>query len=491
MWFLDTRVILLMCSLLLVIRWLVSRRNKLPPGPWGFPFVGSIPSLLWGLRGGLGPHQIFRKYAATYGPVFHLRILNKTLVVLNDFAAIKEAFQNPHLNDRPKTLGTEVLKINGIAWTSGRPWIKLRRFCSTVLRSFGTGTSSFEDKIRREAEQLIREYGAFEGVPFDPKPKLGNAVANVICSVIFGKRYEYSDREFTRLQGLLGRNVELLGAGGAVNFFPGLRHLPFLAVDEVLSNSEEILNFLENIINSNDTAHGDGSSKFTDAYLGTNPARLSLADDCPQLRGRNIVGTISNLFAAGSETTSTTLQWALLYMVVYPKIQQRVQAEIDTVVGRNRLPCMADKSGLSFKQAVIWEVQRVSNILPLGVPHAAALDTHFRGFLIPKGAFIISNLWAAFHDPNIWPEPQEFNPQRFLDDNGKPKRPEEFIPFGIGRRVCIGDHLAKMELFLFFGYFMHQFTFKKEDNTPPLAMNGRAGITYSPVPFKVCAIPRD
>ena len=130
-------------------------------------------------------------------------------------------------------------------------------------------------------------------------------------------------------------------------------------------------------------------------------------------------------------------------------------------------------------------------IVTLGVAHAAASDTSFRGFVIPKGAFLFSNLWSVARDPNIWQEPDEFKPERFLNDKGEAVPREELIPFAIGRRSCPGENLAKMELFVFFTYFMHQFTFKTLENSPPLSLEGVPGLTYSPKPFKLCAIKRD
>ena len=117
---LDVRTVLLCLSVLLVLHWFFRRPKNLPPGPWGFPIIGSIPAILRDMRGGVLLHEIFMRYAAKYGPVFSLKILNKTVVVLNDYASVKEAFQHPQLNDRPKLLITELFK------SEGRPWYRMR-----------------------------------------------------------------------------------------------------------------------------------------------------------------------------------------------------------------------------------------------------------------------------------------------------------------------------------------------------------------------------
>jgi cytochrome P450 len=101
------------------------------------------------------------------------------------------------------------------------------------------------------------------------------------------------------------------------------------------------------------------------------------------------------------------------------------------------------------------------------------------------------NLWSIFRDPKVWPEPEKFKPERFLTEKGEAVKAEELIPFSIGRRSCIGEHLAKMELFLFFSFFMHRFTFKAPDDAPPPTLKSRGGLARTAYPFETCAVLRD
>ncbi|XP_072022819.1 cytochrome P450 2U1-like, partial [Amphiura filiformis] len=172
-------------------------------------------------------------------------------------------------------------------------------------------------------------------------------------------------------------------------------------------------------------------------------------------------------------------------------IQHRIHQEIDLVVGRNRLPRLADKTELAFTSATLLEVQRLASIAPLGVPHFCGEGTTIGPYTIPKGSIVLPNLWAIHHDPDLWVNPDEFNPERFLDEDGELQEKEELIPFSIGRRVCIGDNLAKMELYIFFTHLLHQFTFKKPDDSPPPSLQGDSGLSYSPKPFLVEFVVRD
>ncbi|XP_038076158.1 cytochrome P450 2J6-like [Patiria miniata] len=505
LWFLSSvaRAVSPFVLLFLVLRWFFRRSENLPPGPRELPFIGSLPAIVWGLmRRGLQPHHVLGRFAERYGPVFRVNLLNKTVVMLDDFKSTKAAFQHPQLNDRPPgALG------KGVSGTSGEQWIEMRRFCLNVLRSFGVGKSSFEEKIGAEGEELLKEMSAFQGKPFNPRPPFGSAVSNVICSVVFGKRYDYEDQDFKRLLALLNKVILSSGTGGIVVFTKGFPRLPFFKskLKRMRADHADIYAFIRRIIDSHRSElDPHNPSDFIDVYLmavqrnasrNATPTVANGATAKPEkyshLNETNLLYTVNDLFSAGSETTVTTMEWCLLYMAIHPEIQQRVQAEIDAVVGRNRLPRLADKPGLNLTRAVIWEVQRMASIVPLGLPHVAASDTQFQGFLIPKDTILVSNLWRINRDPKLWPEPEKFKPERFLNDEGKAFKPEEFIPFGVGRRICLGEHLAKMELFIFFSYFMHQFTFQKPADAPPYTLEGKSSITFSPLPFEICAVKRD
>ncbi len=147
---------------------------------------------------------------------------------------------------------------------------------------------------------------------------------------------------------------------------------------------------------------------------------------------KSLTATTVNLFVAGIETSSTTIRWTLLYMMAYPDIQGKVQQELDTVIGRNRMPEWNDRLELPYTEAVLREIQRIRTIAPLGFPHEVSKDTKLNGYDIPKGSLVFSNIWAAHNDPDVWSEPDQFKPERFLDENGKLRHREELIPFSIG-----------------------------------------------------------
>ncbi|KAM8853350.1 cytochrome P450 2B11-like [Synchiropus picturatus] len=151
-------------------------------------------------------------------------------------------------------------------------------------------------------------------------------------------------------------------------------------------------------------------------------------DPSSEFHHENLVGTVFNLFLAGTETTSSTIRYALNVLIKYPKIQEEMQQEIDSVVGRQRSPFMEDRKSLPFTDAVIHEIQRMMDIVPFGLPHYALKDISFRGFNIPKGTFIFALLHSVLKSEKSWESPLDFNPQHFLDQNGNFKSNPVFLP---------------------------------------------------------------
>ncbi|XP_072043074.1 cytochrome P450 2J4-like [Amphiura filiformis] len=488
----DLRSVPLCFATFLLLSWLFRPRNDLPPGPWSVPILGSIPYLAFAMyRSPMEPHRFLQTTARKYGNVFSLNALGYTVVVLNTYETIKEAFQNPLLSDRPRNVLAEEMHVTpGVANACGESWKQQRRFSLSTLRGFGVGKRTFEGQISQETQTLLDEFGKRQKQPFDPQYLIGNAVSNVICSVVFGQRYEYTDEDFKELLSIINQQLTILGAGGLLPLIPFMKYFRPELSRLFKENMERQIKFVNKIIDNHRTHHDPNNPRdFIDVFL-TEIEENQKENLQSHLNDQTLTTTIMQLFMAGSETTATTLRWTLLYMMAYPDIQLQLQEEIDNKVGRDRLPQLSDIQNLPFTGATLLEIQRIATIVPSGVVHCAAETTVLNGYTIPKGAFLLSNLWAVLHDPKVWNEPSQFNPSRFLDPSGYVIQRPELIPFSIGRRICLGENLAKMELFLFFTHMMHQFTFMAPNDSSELSFEGISGVTYQPKPFKVVVIPR-
>ncbi len=323
----------------------------------------------------------------------------------------------------------------GLGQASGEPWKEQRRFTLTTLRSFGVGKRSFEENISEEVQYLTEEIISLKDTTFDPIRFFNNATSNVICSVVLGKRYDYSDPVFKQLMTIVHDNFQLVSSGGLNAMLPIAKYFNPSSVKNMVKNQRMVRKFLIQTINEHkEDRNSNGPRDYIDVYLDEIDHKKNLSRPS-SVNEANLSATIENLFVAGTDTTATTLRWAVLYMAAFPEIQDRIHQELDSVTGKNRLPRLADKQELPFTCATLLEVQRIASVVPLGVPHMCGEDAQFGSYIIPKGAIIVANLWAIHHDPDSWPNPDEFKPERFLDTDGNVIEKEDLIPFSTGKYV--------------------------------------------------------
>ena len=192
-----------------------------------------------------------------------------------------------------------------------------------------------------------------------------------------------------------------------------------------------------------------------------------------------------DLVTAGSETVQTTLSWILVYLLHRPDVVKNMKEEIDWFVGKDRLPTMEDQTYLVYCQAAISEVMRIANVVPIAPNHATETDVTLHGHFIPKGSSVVALLYASHMNPRYWDNPKEFNPDRFIDENGRLFYPKAFIPFGKGQRNCLGDTMAQSEIFLVITSLIQNFEIRNPPNTPLPSKEGVAGVTLCPKDFKV------
>ncbi|XP_072044317.1 cytochrome P450 2J2-like [Amphiura filiformis] len=490
--YINTQTVLICIAIYLFVSFSLKRRKKLPPGPWSLPLLGNIPILAIGLycTGAELPEHLLTEMAKKYGKVFKLKIFTKLIVVVNGYESIKEAFKNHHINDRPESQLFEETELNeGVFVTSGKSWKYQRTFTLNAFRAFRVGRSKFEGIIAQEGKNLVDRIRDSNGKPLDPHIVIANAVSNVTCSVVLDQRYNHSDPEFQHLVLMLNKMVNKIGSGGIVLFLPFAKHIFPGKYKDVSSNFLEFRSFIQDHVDEHQRNFDrENMRDIIDVFLNEiELAKKETSDRASYIHRKSLTATAMFLFLAGTETSTTTLRWALLYMIMYPEIQAKVQQEIDTVVGRMRMPQWADRVLLPYTEAVLLEIQRIRTVLPLGVPHVASEDTTLAGYYIPKGTYVVANVWALHNDPDVWAEPDQFKPERFLDEDGKLSYREELIPFSTGNRVCLGENLAKMEVFLFFTYILHSFTITNPNDAKAPSMKGIGGITFSSTAFELTA----
>ncbi|KAK2916846.1 hypothetical protein Q8A67_001220 [Cirrhinus molitorella] len=468
-----------------------STGGKAPPGPKPLPLVGNLLSLDL-----TRPFDTLFALSKTYGNIFQIFLGPKKTVVLVGYKTVKEALVNhaEEFGDREIGPGFSIMnKKHGILFSNGENWKEMRRFALTNLRDFGMGKRGSEEKIVEEIQYLKGEIDKFEGKAFDTTQPVNYAVSNIISSIVYGSRFEYTDPEFTQMVDRANENVRIGGSTSMMlyNVFPWLGPLlknKRIVVRNILKNRQQMTKLINGLL---ETLNPDDRRGFVDSFLIRKQSEEKLGKKDSYFHQENLMMTVINLFVAGTDTTGTTLRWGLMLMAKYPHIQDRVYEEIDRVIG-GRQPVVEDRKKLPYTDAVIHETQRMANIVPLNLPHETSCDVTFNGYFIEKGTTVIPLLTSVLKDPSEWEKPNSFYPEHFLDKKGQFVKRDAFIPFSAGRRICVGESLARMELFLFFTSLLQTYRF----TTPPgvsgdeLDLKGIVGVTLNPSPHKLCATRR-
>ncbi|XP_073530114.1 cytochrome P450 2K1-like isoform X1 [Phyllobates terribilis] len=485
-----TILVWIFVSLFLIKMFKGSKGNSyknFPPGPKPLPIIGNMHIL--NLK---RPYQTFIELSKKYGPVFSVQIGSEKIVILCGYETVKDALVNyaEEFSERPHVpIFQDITNGYGVIFAHGENWKVMRRFTISTLRDLGMGRKTIENQITEECDFLVKKFKSYGGKPFENTMIMNAAVANIIVSILLGHRFDYEDPVILRLMSYINENIRLAGTPMVLlyNTFTSLiRWLPG-GHRKVNQNAVETKKF----ITATFTKHKEqldvnDQRTLIDTFLVKQQEEKS--EFASYFHNENLVMLVGNLFAAGMETTSTTLRWGLLLMMKYPEIQKNVQTEIEKVIGSSE-PQSEHRKLMPYTDAVIHEVQRFSNIIPTNLPHATAQDVTFKGYFIPKGTYVMPLLTSVLRDEAHFEKPNEFYPGHFLDSKGNFMKKEAFLPFSAGKRSCAGENLAKMELFLFFTRLLQNFTFQ----APPgaeLDLTPALGFTTPPMTYLIRAIPR-
>ncbi|KAG8547301.1 hypothetical protein GDO81_028579, partial [Engystomops pustulosus] len=403
-----------------------------------------------------------------YGPVFSVQLGMKKMVVIAGYEAVKEAL----VNNAEEFGERGTLKIfkkmdndMGVVFSKGINWKIMRRFTITTLRDFGMGKNTIEEKIIEECVHLNKYFASFKGKPFETTLILNSAVANIIVVILLGNRMDYDDPQFRRLLSLTSENVRLVGTPMVLlyNMFPFFDLLPG-SHKKIGKNTSEIYDFVRTtFVEHLKNLDENDQRSLIDAFLVRQKEEAGSSQS--YFHNENLTKLVRNLLTAGMETTSTTLRWGILLMIKYPDIQEKVQEEISRVIGSAQ-PMYSHRVQMPYTNAVIHEIQRFTDIIPLNLGHETTKDVTFKGYCIPKGTFIIPLLTSVLRDKTQFEKADDFYPPHFLDSQGNFLKKDAFMPF-----------LAK-------------FTFHFPPGVTDMDFSPVGGVTNTPKPHMIRAVPR-
>jgi len=352
-----------------------------------------------------------------------------------------------------------------------------------------------EEFIIEEIKELRNRLEKKNGQPMNTRYEFNVSIVNALWRISTGERLEHAHFKANHVIRSLDQSIR--DSESPIFFFMGfMKPLAFVADKMGLwstGNAHRALRSLckEAVVDCKKRFQEDHLITLGDHYINhmkekSNDQQSTFFGETGNVNFRNV---LVDLFIGGSETTSTTLNWAILFMILNPEIQKKVQLELDEAFGQGVIPNFAQRDKTPYTEAVIHEIQRKGNILSLSVFHKATEDTNLASYFIPKGTVIFPNLGAVLNDPEYFPNPEKFDPERFFHE-GKFRPHPKMLAFGLGRRRCLGESLARLELYLFFTGILSKFNLKKESENIILSDKAVGGSVSSPAPFNVCFEPR-
>ncbi|XP_063162386.1 cytochrome P450 2J2-like [Candoia aspera] len=465
-------------------------RKQLPPGPVPLPIIGNLWLLGFALK-----REVLMKLTTIYGNIYTVWLGRTPLVVLNGYKAVKEGLitYTEETSGRPLTpLFKDLMGEKGVFMTTGHTWKQQKRFVMMTLRNLGVGRKALENQIQEEAHNLLKVFESKKGSAFDPQTAIVHAVANIICSFVFGQRFPEEDAHFNKLLKAIHMVTYVSGSfwGRVYDSFPTIMRTFQRPYQSLFEYNEFMHNLVKDRVQSHKERWKEGNKPqdLIDFYLDL--ISKSREDPASIFSEDNVLQMIVDLLIGGAETSSTTLYWGLLYLLKNPDVQEKIHHEIDTVLGHSQMITYEDRNRVPYTNAVLHEIVRYSNVTITGPPRKCLKDIVVLGFPIRKGTLMLPNSHSVLYDPECWETPWKFNPGHFLDSEGNFVNNEAYLPFSAGRRACLGEPLARRELFVFFTNLLRSFKYQLPPEVNDVCLEEITGSTRQPLPYKICALPR-
>ncbi|KAF8810286.1 cytochrome P450 [Phlegmacium glaucopus] len=464
------------------------RSIPLPPGPSKLPLLDNLLDLptdkAW---------VTFSDWGKKWGDIVSISALGQHIVILNSARVAVEMLDKKSAiySDRP------VLQMGGelVGWKNslallpyGDRFRNYRKFFHQLMGNVSSA-SSFYPVEELETHRLLKRVAAN---PDNLAAHVRKTAGAIILRISYGYEAKEKDDPFVTLADEAMQQFSLAAAPGSflVDIFPPLKYLP--AWFPGAGFKRTAVHWAETLTKMVEAPH-----QFVKQQMASGTAEPSFTSRL--LEGSHITAeqehdikwSALSLYGGGADTTVSTIYAFFSAMTVYPDVARKAQAEIDAVVGTDRLPTFSDRENLPYTNAVALEIMRWHVVAPTGLPHCVTEDNIHDGYLIPKGAVIFANIWSMLHDPKVYSNPASFNPERFLGPNME-QDPRD-ICFGFGRRICPGRVLADSSVFIACAMVLSVFDitkYSKDGIVIEPVVGQMAGTISHPEPFKCSILPR-
>ncbi|XP_058080717.1 flavonoid 3'-monooxygenase CYP75B137-like [Magnolia sinica] len=441
----------------------------LPPGPRGLPLIGSLPYL------GPNPHRYFSKLAQTYGPIMKLKLGSKLCIIITSPNLVKEVLRchDAIFANRDVPAAIQALSYDGndMAFSPyGPKWRMMRKVCSRELMH--PTVLDFYYSLRRcQVHQMVCYVRTQVGTPVDIG-KLGFQTAlNMVTCMIWGGTLDGEDmiRVGHEIRHLTKEMNELLATPNVSDLFPIISRFDVQGIvghmKRLWYRSDQIF---ESIIDQRlKMDRGEGGKESKDFLQLLLKLKEEGVDPKTPLNLTHIKAMFMDMMGGGTDTTSSIVEWAMAEMMQNPEIMRKAQEELEQVVGMDNMVEESHMSKLPYLEAVLKEVLRLHPPVPFLIPRSPSQTCTVGGYTVPKGTQMIINIWAIHRDPEAWDNPLEFCPERFYNSTSKwDYRGNDFryIPFGSGRRMCVGISMAERMLTYVLASLLHSFDWRLPDD---------------------------
>ncbi|CAJ0953777.1 unnamed protein product, partial [Mesorhabditis belari] len=475
--------------------------RKLPNGPLPFLFFGNLPQLYWYCYKKGDFAKALREIQKRHGDVHTLWLGSMPFVNICTLEKAKELM----VNQGHTQLGRYVapfIRINqidatGKAWgivaSTGETWTEHRRFALQTLRNFGMGRNIMEGRI---IEEMDYQLGDLEETMVKGKMEVTAShltdliVGSIINRILFGYRFDKPRREYffgikQKMDNMIDKMTPM-----DVLMQPWWKHVPILKwrYEQIVSCIDPVLQFVKQNVQRrvDEVASGqyklnDEPEDYMDAYMMEQKKR---GDNVGELTTHGLVIDLHDLWLAGQETTTITLQWALHLLLEHPAVMKRCQQEVLAATGGSRNLSFADRPKTPYFTATCTEVQRLASILNFNLWRLTNAPCSIDGVDIPVGTMTTAQLSLILSDPEVFHGTDAFEPSRFLGDDGKTLA-EKVIPFGIGKRSCPGESLARNEIYLILGNLLCRYNIHPSETNPPRGAAAVFSVAHAPAKFDV------
>ncbi|KAI3468885.1 hypothetical protein Pfo_025548 [Paulownia fortunei] len=499
----DDMVVFFAISILTVMwyTWLLVKYSKkhqhpLPPGPQGLPIVGNLPFLDPEL------HSHFANLARTYGPILSLRLGGKISIVMSSPAMAREVLKENDVTFANRDVPTVVTAMeyggHDIVFTPyGPEWRMLRKVCVHDMLGHAT-LDAFYSYRRQEVRNSIKYLYNLKGSPVNVGEQMFSSVLNVITNMLWGGTIQGDERTSigAKFRQVVAEITDLLGKPNASDFFPVLAWLDLQGMKKqmkrVIVKLERIFDEIiqQRIETDGRRGTGGGNGRESNFLQVLLQLRDGGATD-PPLTMNHIKALLMDMVVGGTDTTSSTVEFAIAEMMKKPEVMIKAQQELDAVGGTNSPVEESHTNKLPYLNAIMKEVLRLHPVLPLMVPHCPSKPCVIADYAVPKGARVFVKVWAIHRDPAIWSHPTEFIPERFLNGKGDYSGNDfSYLPFGSGRRSCAGMAMAERIVMFSLASLVHSFNWKLPEGVS-LDLSEKFGIVLKKrVPLVAVPMPR-